>query len=73
MPMLCQCGAVAAIKDIHDIPCPPATPELGFRLLEAMIAQCGYDYVFNEVAGHGFSGRELLTAIIKAAVLAEKE
>lgn len=56
-----------------DYPCPPATPELGFRLLEAMIMQCGYDYVFNEVAGHGFSGRDLLTAIIKAAAaLAEK-
>lgn len=21
----------------HDLPCPPATPELGFRLLEAML------------------------------------
>ena len=68
------------IIEPHDISCPPATPELGFRLLEAMKGSsrwmredqqwlvCGYNPFVH------VKDPDLLTAVIgAAAALAEKE
>lgn len=71
------------VHEPHDIPCPPATRDLGFRLLEVMLRKHGA--IVSLVNERGVLGvivnmalnkrdSDLLTAIIKAAAaLADKE
>lgn len=67
----------------HDIPCPPPSRDLGFRLLEAMLRDCtlalvgwleGKFYFHESPASPASEDPDLLTVIIKAAdALAEKK
>lgn len=72
------CGARHFYDEDHDIPCPRPTPELGFRLLEAIKITARYNPYLNsnkggwivehpDRKGAGVSDPDLLTAIIKAA------
>ena len=57
----------------HDIPCPPPSPELGFRLLEAMKGSTRWmqtDQLWLVSGGNSFvyaHDPDLLTAISKTA------